>query len=126
MLCRCGGHSHMSADIICLSIDVPFFDANLTLNDPVIHYSPHPMTSFFSSKFQRKISIFRKFRSRCENFINFQLKMASFHSNLTQYIPNDLLFWEVYTKKGPFFLPMTPFFYDIIHRMPPPPVFVLR
>ena len=33
-----GGHSHMSADIICLSIDPPF-NANLTPNYPVFHYS---------------------------------------------------------------------------------------
>ena len=55
-----------------------------------------------------------------KNFINFQLKKANFHSNLTKFTRNDPLFWDVYTKKDKFFgiphaHPMTLFFYEILH-----------
>ena len=45
------GHSHMSVDIKCLSID-PLFYADHTPNDPLSLFSPHPVTPFFPLLYQ--------------------------------------------------------------------------
>ena len=100
----------------------PLFYANLTPNDPVFHYSPHPMTFFFFfHNFNVKFQIFRALRPHFKIFANFQLEKVNFHSNLTKITPNDPLLWEVHTKKGPLFgisHPMTPFYYQILHECP--------
>ena len=41
------GGTPISQPILSEGIMTPFFYANLTPNDPVFHYSPHPMTLFF-------------------------------------------------------------------------------
>ena len=79
---RGGGHSYMSADIMCLSI-YSLFDVNLTPNDPVILLQATPNNRPLFSKFQR---------AHFENFVYF-------HANLTKFTPNDPLFWEVPPKR---------------------------
>ena len=91
-----------------LPVNRPLFDVNLTPNDPVFTHSPH-------SKFQTKISNFSRASSAFQKFINFQLKMANFHSNLTQFTPNDPYFGKFKSKRSrPRVLgiphPKTPFF----------------
>ena len=68
----------------------PFLTLSLTQNDLIF-------TTFYT---QWPI-FFQNFNVK--NFKNCQLKMAYFQSHLTQFTPNDTLFWEVHTKKGHFF-----------------------
>ena len=88
------------------------------------HYSQHPMTPFL--KLQRKISNCA-LRVHFEKFLNFQLQMANFYSNLTQFTRNDPYFWKFIPKKKEpnWGIPhlMTPFFYEILHQNAPVFVF---
>ena len=63
--------------------------------------------SFFQN-FNVKFQILRVLRAHFKTFVNFQLKMSNFHSNLIKFSPNDPLFWAVHVKKGPIFLDPTP------------------
>ena len=99
----------------------PFFYANLTPNDSIFHYSSHLMTLF--SKFLNvKFQIFRVIFMHFQTFCQFQLKKANFHSNLHGITP---YFGKFTPEKAEFFgipHPMSqwpPFFYKIVHRMPP-------
>ena len=68
-----GGHSHMSVEIKCLSLD-PLFYADPTPNDPLFLFSPHPMTPFFPLLYQilpKKIANFCALRANFEKFNDF-------------------------------------------------------
>ena len=114
------GHSHMSADIICLYYD-PFFYANLTPNYPIFHYSPHRMTPFFQN-FNLKFNFFCVLRGHFKNVVNFQWKKANF-TQIWQNLHRMTLYFGKFTpKKAQFFWiphPMTPLFLRILHQMPP-------
>ena len=107
-----GGHSHMSVDIKCLSID-PFFYADPTPKDPLFLFSPHPMTPFFHFciKFYIESANFCALRAHFEKFNNF---VAILTENL-QILPWNCIFahwmnphfWES-TKKAPIFVVPTP------------------
>ena len=99
----------MSADIICLSKGPPFLRISYTrsYNDPVFHYS-HTQRSPFFQNFNLNFQVFARFVRISK------MKMANFHSNLTEFTPNDPQFVEVYKKKRK----KDPFFYEILHGMP--------
>ena len=91
-------------------IMTPLLYANLTPNEPVFHYSLHPMTENSA-----------KIKTNCQ----FSAEKVNFRWNLTKITPNDALFLEVYTKKAPFFECQTHWpLFSILHQMPL--VFVLR
>ena len=108
-----GGHSHMSVDIKCLSID-PLFYADPTPNDPLF-YSVHtlwPPFFHFCIKFYIKIANFCALSPHFEKFNDF---VAILTENL-QILPWNCIiahwmtpiFWESTPKKPPFFLVLTP------------------
>ena len=82
----------------------PFFDSNLTPNDLV--FSPHPKIPFY--KIECKIS---NFSHAFGTFVNYQLKITNFHSNLTQSSPNKHT-----SKNAIFFKPHS--LYAILHQVP--------
>ena len=89
-----GGYSHPLADIICLSIAHPCLMQILYPMTPCLLPST-PKEPPFLKNWNVKFQIFHT------HFIFFsilQLTMANIHLNLTQFTPNDPLFWEVYTK----------------------------
>ena len=93
------GYSHMSADIICLSIDPLFGHKSYTFNDPVFHYSQHPMAPLKKKK--KKISI--KFHSFFFFFARFMriLKISSIFSQKLQIftqIWQNLTWWPLIWK----------------------------
>ena len=127
-----GGHSHMSVDIKCLSID-PLFYADPTPNDPLFLFSPHLMTPFFPLLYQilhnnwnfcALRAHFEKFNNFCGNF---KRKFANFALKLHFCTLNEPHFWESTSEKPPFFWcphRMTPFF--LRNPTPNAPIFVLR
>ena len=101
------GGFHMSAYTICLS-KKPFFDAYLTPNDPVFHFSPHPMTPFFFKISNTKFWIFCTLYQFSAKYGKVSLK---FDQILQQMIPNFGKFTpkrpnlgEFHTQRPPFFL----------------------
>ena len=91
----------------------PFFDTNITPNDPVFHFvqsiPKDPLFKNWNVKFQ-----FFSCALRILKFCQFLPKNGKFHLNWTQFTPYDpWLFWGFYTKKAQYFgIPhqMTPFF----------------
>ena len=80
------GTSHLSADIICQYYDSLFSQ----ILHPMTHFftTIHTRWPFFFQNFNVKFQICTYFKT----FVNFQLKEANFHSKLTKFTPNDLLF----------------------------------
>ena len=111
LTCMCtggGGHSHMSVDIKCLSVDPLFLRWSYTQRPPFL-FGPHPMTPFFHFciKFYIKIANFCMLRAHFEKFNDF---VAILTENL-QILPCNCIFthWMtpilgVHTKKAPIFL----------------------
>ena len=109
---RGGGHSHMSVDIKCLSIDPLFLRRSYT-NDPLFLFSPQPMTPFFPLLYQilHKIANFCALRAHFEKFNDF---VAILTENL-QILPWNCIFAHWMTpifgspnQKSPLFLVPTP------------------
>ena len=67
---RGGGHSHMSVDIKCLSID-PFLRRSYTQWPPSSVHTQWPLFFHLGDKFYIQWQIFARFRTHFEKFINF-------------------------------------------------------
>ena len=105
-----GGHSDMSANIICM------------YNDPLFTQILHPMTPFFTTvhtqwtlfqNFNVKFQICLALNAQFKNFVNFKLKKANFHSNLTNLHQMTSFLTSLHQKRPNFVWiphPMTPFF----------------
>ena len=139
------GHSHMSVDIKCLSIDPLFLYRSYTQwpgQWPPFLFSPHPLTPFFPLLYQilhENCKYFARFARILRNLTilwQFWQKICQFYLEIaflhTEWPP----FLGVHTKKGPhFFFPffffwcphrMIPFFNEMLHWTPPIIIFVLR
>ena len=66
----------------------------------------HPMTPFFWN-FNVKFQILHALCANFETFVNLQLKLANFHSNLTKFTLNNPYFRK-FTPKKAFFFYLTP------------------
>ena len=93
-----GGHSHMSVDIKCLSID-PLFYADPTPNDPLFLFSPHPMTPFFNFFSQILHRNCKFLHTEWPPFLGVQTKKASIFLVPT---PNDPFFRRNLTLNAPY------------------------
>ena len=125
------GHSYMLVDIDCLSLDSPFY-ADLTPDDPLFSsvHTQWPPFFHFCEEFYVHIRDFRGVL--CVHFE----KTIDFTAILTKKL--KILAWnyiewtpylESTSKHTPFFFllslhQITPFFHEILHRMPS--TFVLR
>ena len=100
-----GGYSYKSADIICLYFDPPFF-TNLKPNDPIFHYSLHPMTPFFQN-FNINCQFFCALPAHIKDFVKIQI-FTWIWQNLHQMTP----YFERLTPKKAQFIwiphPMSP------------------
>ena len=92
-------HSHMSANIICLSID-PLFWCKSYTQWHCFYHSLHPLTPFFS-KFQLKISNFLHAPCAFGIFCQFLAKSGKFSLKFDQIYTKWPIFFKVHTKKGP-------------------------
>ena len=126
VLCR--GHSHMSVDIRCLSIDPHFLRQSYT-QWPPFFFSPHPMTPFFPLLYQSshvQITNFHAYFRNLQILLYYNINFANFGLKLHFCTLNDPHFGGPH-QKNPFFFffffwahtEWPPFFNEILHRMPP-------
>ena len=76
----------------------PFIYAKLAPNDPIFHYSPHPMIPFF------QISNFLRVSHAFQKFCQFSAKNGNVLLNFDKFYTKRPPIWEDHTKKDSIFL----------------------
>ena len=110
----------------CIMTPLFFFTQILHPMTPFLT-TVHTQWSFFFQNFNVKFQIFRALCAHFTIFVNFQLKKANFHWNLTKFTPNDPFLEKFRLKQANFgTTPNDPLFsiMGILYQMPF--VFVLR